>query len=176
MTLRWFRLLVLCFGVFALTGTLAQSADDPIDPAGRPKDLQVGKTTGFGVWEEKGTWHIRTTSAKVSGKSQRVVFQGRVTIKGDKLVKGNFEGLETKSKTNPEWVVVNDKQTVFDFQFSTLSGNSDGLSFTVGPNTESINIHILIAGQEIPKAIVIGSKSANPKKAQFSLPVKPPEK
>jgi hypothetical protein len=174
MSAKWYRLIVICISFLAFTGALAQSADDPIDPSGRPMNLIDGKTTGFGVWEEKGTWFIRSTAAQVNGKSQRVLFQGRVALKGDKFVNGNFEGL-VKSKTNPEWVRMSKDQTTFDFQFSTASSNPDGVSFTVGPNTESITFSVLIAGRETPNAIMIGSKSVNPNKAIFTIPVTPPK-
>ena len=97
MTLKRIRVMAACTGLFVLSATLLLAADEAIDPAGRPKQLEKGKHTAFAVWEDGGVWQIRTSvKPGANGKMQRVSFTGTVTVKGDKVTNGEFQGLEKK--------------------------------------------------------------------------------
>jgi hypothetical protein len=151
-------------------------ADAP-NPTGRPKQFEKGKHTTFAVWESDGVWHLRTsTKTPAKGKAQRVRFSGTVTVNGDKILNGEFQGLEKKPKAKEaDFVYVYPNARSFDFQFSTESTNVDGLTFKVGPKAESVTFKLLTAGDDDPKRVMVGAKGVHPAKAEFTIPVPQPK-
>ena len=173
MTRNRFRVALTCASLFILQAALVVAADDALNATGRPKQFEKGKTTTFAVWESDGVWNLRTavkTGAK--GKAQRIQFSGSVTVKGDKLVSGEYQGLEKKPKAkDADWVFLHNDGKGFDFQFSTTSTNVDGLTFKVGPKAESVTFKLLTAGDDDPKRVLVGAKGQHPDKATFTVPV-----
>lgn len=178
MTPKRFRTFVLCVGLFVFHAVLVASADDVIDPTGRPKQLDKGKHTIISVWEDDGVWHLRTSVAPgPKGKGQRIQFSGSITVKGDKFISGEFQGLEKKVKaTDADWVFVRPDGKGFDFQFSTTDTNVDALTFKVGPKSEGVTFKLLTAGDDDPKKVIIGKAGVHPDKGEFTIPVKAKEK
>ena len=176
MTRNRFRVALTCAALFVFQAALV-AAD--LDPAGRPKQFEKGKHTTFAVWEDDGVWHLRTAvkdPAKAK-KMERVQFTGRVKVNGDKIVSGEYQGLEKKPKAkDADWLEMHPDGKGFDFQFSTTNTNTDGLNFKVGPKAESITFKLLTAGDDDSKRVLVGKKGEHPEKAEFTLPVKPKEK
>src|SRR5437762_857977 len=73
----------------SLLGGPVEDALAKIDPLGRPKSVQSGKRTEYGIWFENGEWHIRATGQ--SGKKQH--FRGYVRLEGGKIKEGKFNHL-----------------------------------------------------------------------------------
>ena len=172
MTLKRFRVALVCTGLFVLSAGLLLGADEMLNPTGRPKQFEKGKHTTYAVWEDGGVWNIRTSvKAGPKGKDQRVQFTGIVTIKGDKVTNGEFQGLEKKPKAeNADWVILHKDGRGFDFQFSTTTSNTDGVNFKLGPKAESVTFRLLVAGDDDPKRILVGAKGVHPPKAEFTFP------
>lgn len=177
MTLKQFRMMAICAALFLLSTALVVGSDSTINPAGRPKQFEQGKKTAVAVWEEDGVWHIRTSvKAAANGQGQRIQFIGSVQVKGDKITNGEFKGLEKKAKpknaNKADGLVPYQAGNGFDFQFSTVTTDTDGISFKLGPKAESISFRLTVAGDNDPKRIFIGAKGEHPEKNEFTLPVK----
>lgn len=173
MLLKRFRAIAIGVGLFILNASLIIAADGPsLNPTGRPKAFEKGKHTTVAVWEDDGVWHIRTSvKPGPNGKDQRVQFTGLVTIKGDTVINGEFQGLEKKAKAQEaDWVILHKDKRGFDFQFSTTTNNVDGVNFKLGPKAESVTFRITVAGDDDPKRIIIGTKGVHPPKAEFTFP------
>lgn len=177
MTPHRLRVALICAGLFVLQAAVVVAAD-AIDPIGRPKQFEKAKHTTFAVWEDEGTWHLRTSvKAPEKGKMQKVVFTGRVKVNGDKLTAGDLQGLEKKAKgKDADWIESHADGKGFDFQFTTFSTNTDGVTFKVGSKAESVSFKLLTASDDDPKRILIGKKGVHPEKAEFTLPVMPAKK
>jgi hypothetical protein len=165
------RPLLLC--LVLVPAQLALAADPP-DPAGRPRQFEVGKHTTFAVWESEGTWYLRSSSKpNAKGKAQFVEFSGTVRVTGDILI-GEFQGLE--KSTDPkaaDHLFVHKDRKGFDFRFSTYSKNVDGVTFKLGPKAEAVTFKLRVQGDDDPKKILIGKEGARPEKAEFTFPVAP---
>lgn len=174
MTRRQVRVALTCAALFALQATIVIGADDALNPVGRPKQFEKGKHTTFAVWEDGGTWHVRSSvKTPAKGKMQRIQFSGTVKVKGDKITSGDYQGLEKKPKAkDADWVFMHADGKGFDFQFSTTNTNVDGLSFKVGAKAESVTFKLLTAGDDDPKRVLVGAKGVHPERAGFTLPVK----
>ena len=174
-----FRVAMTCVALFVFQAALVVAAD--LDPIGRPKQFEKGKSTSFAVWEEDGVWQLRTSvkdPAKAK-KMERVQFSGRVKVNGDKIVSGEYQGLEKKPKgkeKDADWLEMHPDGKGFDFQFSTTNTNTDGLNFKVGPKAESVTFKLLVAGDDDPKRVLVGKKGVHPEKGEFTLTVKAKEK
>ncbi|MBN9122556.1 MAG: hypothetical protein J0I06_25985 [Planctomycetes bacterium] len=175
MAINRFRVVLACAGLFVLQAAVVVAADHALDPVGRPKPFEKGKHTTFALWEDEGVWHLRTSvKAPGKGKMQKIVFTGRVAVKGDKLIAGEFQGLEKKAKAkDADWIEMHADGKGFDFQFSTFSNNTDGVNFKTGSKAESVSFKLLTSGDDDPKRIMIGAKGVHPQKAEFTFPVKP---
>jgi hypothetical protein len=172
MTPKRVRVALTCAVLFLLPAALALA--DDLDPVGRPKQFEKGKQNAFAVWEEDGTWNLRTSAkAGEKGKMKRMEYTGRVKVNGDKLIAGDLQGLEKKAKAkDADWIEMHADGKGFDFQFATFSSNTDGVTFKVGPKAESVTFKLLTAGDNDPKRILIGKNGVHPEKAEFTIPIK----
>jgi hypothetical protein len=178
MVRKKFAVLMGAFALLTLQMTLGLAADDALDPFGKPKQFKQSKRAVYGVWYEDGAWHLRMTSkdgkgkGKGKGKNDRVTFNGSVKVAGDRLI-GEFQGLEkAKRVRNADWILPHVNGRGFDYQFATF-GKTDGVTFTVGPNAQSITFKLLFEGIGDPMRILIGRRGAHPAKAEFTLPAHP---
>ena len=176
MTPRKVRTLLTCLGLFALQAAAVLAAADTPDPVGRPKQFETGKSTTFAVWEDDGTWYLRTSTKNPGkGKVQKTAFAGTVKVTGDVLI-GEFQGLEKSPDPKAaDFVIVHKDNKGFDFQFSTFSKNVDGVTFKLGPKAESVTFKLRVEGDDDAKKIIVGKKGVHPEKAEFTFPVTPPK-
>jgi hypothetical protein len=153
------------------------AAEDAIDPVGRPEQFKQGAQTGYALYYENGTWHLRTTSKDKAGKKvKKAVFTGTISVTRGRITGGTFQGLEVARKVKElptsDWVRMRSDKTGFEFRLKAL-GKTDGLSFQVSPGSESVTFNLLNSGDEDRQAIMIGKHGQHPEKVPFSLPAHP---
>jgi hypothetical protein len=172
---------ILALGLLVLTVfvTLVSADEERINPIGRPEKFKQGEATGYAVWYEDGSWNLRMTSrerkSKKGKKTERGEFTGTVTLDKGRISEGTFQGLESaKSLKDADWIRVHKGRKGFDFHFLTI-GKTDGVSFKVSDETQTLNFKLLVAGDDEPTKIMIGAKGESPKKDPFDLPAHPKE-
>ncbi len=154
----------------SLLGLLAATlmAAEGLDPLGRPKEFVQGKHRMYGVWYEEGLWRLRTTS----GKGVKIEFTGTVEIDAGSITP-DYSALEkTGNRVDDDAVRLSKGGKKLDFRFITL-GATDGVDFKVGKNAKSVKFTLRTAGDDDPRFIFIGGKSAHPTGGTFTIPAHP---
>jgi hypothetical protein len=148
----------------------ARSADDAIDPKGKPTSYKAGSGK-YAIWYDTEGWHFRATAAK-DGQT----FTGRIDA-----VDGQFVGMRNIATTakGPKTApgkMLDIKSKGFDVKFTMIKGSENGFDLKLDDKVTEIKFSLKIDDKADAETILIGAKGAHPNGGEFSLPAKPAKK
>jgi hypothetical protein len=141
-------------------------AQQILNPVGQLKGFKAGETERFVVWHGKGSWHIRTTTARNLHH-----FTGKIRVEGGTITTLEPHDLEFKGKFGDWWKLSeNRKEIVVDFK---TDRGVDGINFQVSPDAKLVHFNLHIDGKHRKNLIFVGRDGQHPEKDPFMLPAHP---